>query len=38
MAIAALGVDTENPTGAFGLYESFGFRPKHTWTFWRKPF
>ena len=38
MEIAALGVDTENPTGALGLYESFGFRPTRTWTFYRKPF
>lgn len=38
MDIAALGVDTENPTGALGLYESFGFRPKQRWTFYRKPF
>jgi mycothiol synthase len=38
MEIAALGVDTANPTGALGLYESFGFRPKQTWTFYRKPF
>ena len=38
MEIAALGVDTANPTGARGLYESFGFRPTKTWTFYRKPF
>ena len=38
MDVAALGVDTENPTGALGLYESFGFRRTKTWTFYRKPF
>ena len=26
---AALGVDSENPTGAYGLYEALGFRPMH---------
>jgi ribosomal protein S18 acetylase RimI-like enzyme len=35
---AVLGVDTENPSGALGLYESFGFRQKRTWLFLRKPF
>ena len=25
---AYLGVDSENPTGAMGLYESVGMRPK----------
>jgi len=35
---AVLGVDTENPSGALGLYESFGFRQKRTWMFLRKPF
>jgi mycothiol synthase len=38
MAIAALGVDAENPTGALGLYERFGFRPHTTWITFRKPF
>ena len=38
MTIAALGVDSENPTGALGLYERFGFRPVRTWAFYRKPF
>ena len=38
MDVANLGVDTANPTGALGLYESFGFQPKRTWTFYRKPF
>jgi len=35
---AGLGVDLENPTGALGLYESFGFRPIRRWAFIRKPF
>jgi len=26
---SALGVDSENPTGAYGLYERMGFRPMH---------
>jgi mycothiol synthase len=38
MEIAVLGVDAENPTGALGLYESFGFRPNRRWAFYRKPF
>lgn len=38
MTVAALGVDTENQTGALGLYERFGFRPVKTWAFYRKPF
>lgn len=38
MTMAALGVDTENPTGALGLYERFGFRPTRTWAFYRKSF
>jgi GNAT superfamily N-acetyltransferase len=38
MTLAALGVDTENPTGALGIYERFGFRPVKTWAFYRKPF
>jgi mycothiol synthase len=36
MTVAALGVDAENPTGALGLYERFGFRPFHTWAVVRK--
>jgi mycothiol synthase len=36
MAIAALGVDAENPTGALGLYERFGFSPHRTWVTVRK--
>lgn len=38
MEVAVLGVDAENPTGALGLYESFGFRPRLRWAFYRKPF
>ena len=38
METAALGVDTESPTGALSLYESFGFQPERTWMFLRKPF
>jgi mycothiol synthase len=38
MTVAALGVDTENPSGALGLYERFGFKPVRTWVFLRKPF
>jgi len=38
MEYAALGVDTQSPTGALSLYESFGFRPERTWMFLRKPF
>ena len=34
---AALGVDTESPTGATDLYRSLGFRPARTFTAWRKP-
>ncbi len=33
---AALGVDTENPNGALGLYESLGFRPVKRWITYRK--
>jgi ribosomal protein S18 acetylase RimI-like enzyme len=36
MAVAALGVDAENPTGALGLYERHGFRPHRTWVSYRK--
>lgn len=38
MAVAALGVDTENPSGALGLYERFGFRAVRTIAFYRKAF
>jgi mycothiol synthase len=37
MAIAALGVDAENPTGALGVYERLGFKPHQTWVTYRKP-
>jgi mycothiol synthase len=32
MAIAQLGVDGENPTGALAIYERLGFRRHETWT------
>ncbi len=35
---AALGVDTENPTGALGVYEAMGFRPVQREAAYRKPF
>ena len=34
---AALGVDTDSPTGATGLYRSLGFAPEQTFIAWRKP-
>jgi len=37
MAEAALSVQTENPQGAFRLYESVGFRRVRTWTTMHKP-
>ena len=36
MAIAALGVDAQNPTGALALYEGLGFRPYQKWISHRK--
>ena len=33
---AALGVDTQNPTGALQLYESLGYRVTHQGATWRK--
>jgi mycothiol synthase len=33
----ALGVDSENPTGALRLYESLGFRRHRTGISFRKP-
>ena len=36
MAVAALGVDGENPTGALALYEGLGFRPHQKWINHRK--
>jgi mycothiol synthase len=38
MAVAVLGVDAENPTGALQLYEAFGFRPHRQWATLRKAF
>lgn len=35
--VAALGVDADNPSGAFGLYESAGFGVTERATAWRKP-
>ncbi len=37
MAVAALGVDTENPSGALGLYQRHGFRPAQEFRVYRKP-
>ena len=37
MTEAALGVDTENPSGALRLYESMGFRPVKRDSVYRKP-
>jgi ribosomal protein S18 acetylase RimI-like enzyme len=34
---AVLTVDTENPTGALGLYERAGFVVDDTWATWLKP-
>ncbi len=36
MTEAQLGVDTENPSGALGLYESVGFKPVQTFMAYRK--
>jgi mycothiol synthase len=38
MTEAALGVDTENLTGALSVYEAMGFRPVHRSITYRKPF
>jgi mycothiol synthase len=38
MAVARLGVDGENPTGALALYQRFGFVEFRGWTVQRKPF
>jgi mycothiol synthase len=35
--VAALGVDADNPSGAFGLYESVGFHTTERFTSWRRP-
>ena len=37
MTEGALGVDTENPSGALGVYQSMGFRPVSKDTTYRKP-
>jgi ribosomal protein S18 acetylase RimI-like enzyme len=37
MTEAALGVDTENPTGALRVYESMGFKPVSVEVVFRKP-
>jgi len=37
MTEAALGVDTENISGALRLYESLGYRPVQRWALLRKP-
>lgn len=37
MTVAALGVDGDNPSGAFGLYEAVGFSPTERYVAWRKP-
>ena len=37
MAVASLGVDGENLTGALRLYEGLGFRRHKTWITYRKP-
>lgn len=37
LTAAALGVDADNPSGALGLYESFGFGVIHRGQAWRKP-
>jgi len=37
MTEAVLGVDTENPSGALGLYRSLGFEPIARSTTWEKP-
>jgi GNAT superfamily N-acetyltransferase len=38
MTSAALGVDGDNPSGAFGLYEGMGFGVTERFTAWRKAF
>jgi ribosomal protein S18 acetylase RimI-like enzyme len=37
MEEVALGVHTENPTGAFQLYSSLGYEIQARWTFYEKP-
>ena len=38
MTSAALGVDADNPSGAFGLYEGLGFQVDARATAWRRSF
>lgn len=38
MTEVALGVHTENPTGAFQLYSNLGYQIEATWTVYEKPF
>jgi mycothiol synthase len=38
MAVARLGVDAGNPTGALGVYERLGFAPLRRWATQRKAF
>ena len=37
MTEVALGVHTENPNGAYALYEGLGYELVRTWTTYRKP-
>ncbi len=37
MTEVALGVHTENPNGAYALYQSLGYEVVRTWTTYRKP-
>ena len=37
MTEVALGVHTENPNGAYALYQSLGYEVVSTWTTYRKP-
>jgi ribosomal protein S18 acetylase RimI-like enzyme len=37
MTEAALGVHTENPTGAFRLYESLGYEVRERYTTFQQP-
>lgn len=38
MQETALGVDTQNPSGALKLYQGIGYQEMHRHTFYRKPF
>jgi hypothetical protein len=37
MTSAELGVDSESPNAALHLYETCGFAPVRSSTYWRKP-